>query len=51
MTDPAEQRPDVVSLGDEEGVKKVLLNSNLELWEVMNHHAEQLRECQNIPLK
>ena len=37
MTDPAEQRPDVVSLADEEGVKEVLLNSILELWEVVNN--------------
>jgi len=50
MTDPAEQRPDVVSLGDEEGVNEVLLNSILDLWEVVNHHAERLREWQNIPL-
>jgi len=37
MTDSAEQRPDVVSLADEEGVKEVLLNSILELWEVVNN--------------
>ena len=37
MADPAGQRPDVVSLGNEEGVKEVLLNSILELWEVVNN--------------
>jgi uncharacterized protein (TIGR00730 family) len=35
--DPAERRPDPVSLADEEGVKQVVVNSVLGLWEVVNN--------------
>jgi uncharacterized protein (TIGR00730 family) len=37
MSDPGELRPGVVSLGDEEGVKQVLLNSIVGLWDVVNN--------------
>ena len=36
-TDPATQRTDAVSLADEEGVKQVLVDSVLGLWEVINN--------------
>jgi hypothetical protein len=32
-----EQRPDVVSLADEEGVKQILTDSVLGLWDVVNN--------------
>jgi hypothetical protein len=34
---PVEQRPDVVSLADEEGVKQILTDSILGLWDVVNN--------------
>jgi hypothetical protein len=37
MSNPGGLRPDAVSLGDEEGVKQVLLNSILGLWDVVNN--------------
>jgi len=36
-TNPGERRPDVISLSDEEGVKQVLVNSVLGLWDVVNN--------------
>jgi uncharacterized protein (TIGR00730 family) len=35
--DPMEQRPDAVSLADEEGVKQILADSVLGLWDVVNN--------------
>ena len=37
MNKPLELRPDAISLGDEDGVREVLLNSVVGLWDVVNN--------------
>ena len=36
-SDSSQQKPDVISLADEEGVKQILVNSVLGLWDVVNN--------------